>query len=507
MKTRTQYSVLNSSVSTSIYLVKMLLGFILRSFFIQYLGVEYLGLNGLFTNILSFLSLAELGIGTTIVYELYRPLADNNKEEVKSLMALYKKVYVSIGIFIGVIGLLIIPLIPFMIKNGTNVTGVNTIYVLFLTNSVISYFFTYKRSLINADQKNYVTVLSDFAFYLLTSIFQIVVLMVWHNYFMFLTIQIIGTLISNIVISSIADRRYPYLKDPVKNKIQPEIMLRLKKNVIGNISSQIGGILVMGSDNIIISGFVGLAVVGLYSNYTIVTNALRSLAGQVTNSVVSSIGNLVALGDNKRSYDIFKIHLFISKSIAFFAGIGIFVFINPFVTVWLGKKYLLPESSIFLIAIYAVIFIYQGTPRTFINSFGLYWQQRWKSIIESIVNITVSIALIQLFDLGLNGVLIGTLTSSITVIMWFEPYVVYKYGIEQPLKPYFVDMAIFYALLVVAMIGVGWIGKLFVVTDIWSFITWFVIGMIIIIILYLILFSRKPEFKQVIRKVRSVINR
>jgi len=157
---------LNSSVSSLIYLFRTILGFVSRTFFIKLLGIEILGLNGLFTNVLSFLSLTELGIGTSIVVELYKPIAFNNRESIKSLMRLYKRAYDAIGLAVGLIGIAIMPILPYVMKDYTVTPVVYLYYVLFLANSVVSYFFTYKRSMLNANQANYVTVINDFGFYL-----------------------------------------------------------------------------------------------------------------------------------------------------------------------------------------------------------------------------------------------------------------------------------------------------------------------------------------------------
>ena len=195
MKSRTHYSVLNSTTSAAVYMIKLLIGFVSRTFFIKYLGSEYLGLNGLFTNILSFLSLAELGIGTTIVYELYKPLATRNIEEINAFMGLYKKAYDIIGIAIGVLGMGVIPFLPIIVGHNVTIHNIPLLYVLFLANSVVSYFFTYKRSILNADQQNYKVIINDFVFYVIVSIIQIGLLLYTSNFTLYLTVQIAFTLI------------------------------------------------------------------------------------------------------------------------------------------------------------------------------------------------------------------------------------------------------------------------------------------------------------------------
>lgn len=337
-KSRLEYSILNSSISMFIYILRLLIQFVARSFFIHYLGAEYLGLNGLFSNILSFLSLAELGIGTSIVFSLYKPLAENDEKHIVSLMRLYKKAYELIGIAIGIIGLIIIPLLPFIIKDSNNIemTNVYLYYILFLTNSVVSYFFTYKRSLIIADQKNYLVALNDFVFLFVLNVIQIICLYLFKNFTIFLVTQIIFTLIGNISISIITDRKYPFLKKVSPDKIEPELKQEIKKNVIGNMSSKLGGVIVMGTDNILISGFVGLTAVGIYSNYSLIIVSIQNLCKQITNSITASLGNFAVSGDSKRANQLYDNHLFVNHTLIYFFSTIMFNVINPFVSLWLG---------------------------------------------------------------------------------------------------------------------------------------------------------------------------
>lgn len=508
MKSRTHYSLMNSSVSTIVYLIKLVLSFAVRSYFIKYLGVEYLGLNGLFTNILSFLSLAELGIGTSIVYELYKPLAFDNKEEIKSLMKLYKRAYDFIGVAVALLGVLLIPLIPFMLKGGTNINHVYIIYILFLSNSVVSYFFTYKRSILNADQQNYKTVVNDFIFYFFMSIIQIVILKYTSNFFLYLIVQIITTLASNLVISLIVNKKYPYLKKSKVIDVPDSVRKSLKKNIIGNISSQIGAIVVLGSDNILISSFVGLVQVGIYGNYTMITNAARSLIQQVTGSVTSSVGNVVAKGNKEKDYNIFKLYLFICSSLAFVCGILVDFFINPFIRIWVGDKFLLPEHTIVLMAIYLVILTYQGASRTFISAYGLFWQQRWKPLFEAFFNILFSLLFLLVFKLGIDGVLLGTIFSSIAIIVWYEPWVVFTDGLKRSVKSYVISTMMFYLKFLIGLFIVHWTSSFFIVKGIWDFIIFVLFGLACTLLLYLLLFGFDKQLKVVIKLIKKdVLNK
>lgn len=432
-RSRLDYSIMNSGISTLIYVLRLVIQFVARSFFIRYLGEVYLGLNGLFTNILSLLSVAELGIGTSIIFALYKPLAIQDHEQVKSLMRLYKRAYEAIGVAIAVVGLAIMPFLKFIVNNDQNFSNLYLIFLLFLANSVVSYFFTYKRSLITADQKAYIVSLNDFLFLLVTNVFQIIFLILTSNFIIYLIIQIISTIASNVTISLIADRRYPYIKDKNVRKLDDTTVKQIKRNVIGNVSSKVGGQIVMGTDNILISAFVNLSAVGLYSNYTLIVNAVQNVCTQITNSVTASIGNYAAERDAESSYALFKRHFFINHTLVFFTTTMLLTMINPFITWWVGAKYNLPFLTVMLIVANYAIQVYRNSGFAFIESFGLFWYQRTKAFIEAAINLSVSLILLGLFKLGINGVLLGTIVSSFGFVIWYEAYVVFRYAFHKNL--------------------------------------------------------------------------
>lgn len=500
MKSRTHYSVLNSTVSFFIYLLRLIVAFFVRTFFIKYLGVEYLGLNGLFTNILSFLSLAELGIGTTIVYELYRPLAQKNNEEIRAFMRLYKKAYTIIGIVIGVVGVTIIPFLPTIVGHN-DIPNVNILYVLFLTNSVASYFFTYKRSLLNADQQNFKTVINDFVFYVLLSVVQVGLLIGTKSFVLYLVVQIVSTILSNLSISFLVDRQYPFLRYGSVAKLPKSKIHSLVKNVVGNLSSQIGSIVVLGSDNILISMFVGLSAVGLYSNYTLITNAAKSLIQQVTNSVTSSIGNLLASNNRERHYEVFKTYLFINTTFDYFCCVGMFALLNPFITIWIGKEYVLPNHTVMLICIYMGLLIYQNTVRNYSSAYGLFWEQRLKPLFEAVVNLAVSVLLLKVFHMGIDGVLYGTIASTLLVDAWYEPIVVFKYGMLRSARWYFLKTGLFYIKFLIGLFSIEFISPWITVNNISSFIQGFFLYLFCVIITYLALFGFDKQMSIVAQKL------
>lgn len=502
----TKFALRNSFVGATVFIIQMLVGFVTRYFFIKYLGVELLGLNGLFTNILMMLSLAELGIGPALIYSLYKPLALKDDETTLSLMAFYRKVYYIIGLVIALLGILLLPFLHLMLKNNQHIDHVYVYYLLFLLNTVVSYFYTFKRSIIIADQNNYVVTLNDFIFWLLFQITSTVSLIMYQNYTLYLILQVLCTLASNIAISKKADKSYPLLSRlrsdhmPLPNDLKDEI----KKNTLGQFSNKIGYMVVVGTDNILISIFIGLKEVGLYTNYSLIVSALNALVNQVTGSMTATIGNFKVNSSEEEGIKVFKIHNFLLYSIAYFFSAFLIVLINPFVVLWLGAKYQLGFVTALLIIINFCIGVTRKSSVSFIDAYGIAWFQRHKSIIESILNLSLSLLFVSVFDLGLNGILIGTLLSSILVPCWYEPYILFKYGFHRNFKVYLKTLPRNILLVISSFIISLLIAQLFQgETGILAFVYRMIATLIITLIVYLLQSFKRSEFKYLINILKT----
>ena len=276
----------------------LLASFILRIVFVHTLSKDYLGVDSLFTSIVSALSLTELGIGSAINYSLYKPLAENDVEQIKALMKLYKRAYISIGIVVFAVGVLLVPTLPFFVHRG-NIHHLDLIFILFIINSSISYFYSYKKSLIVADQYRHITVVYTYASFVIMSIIQGILLVVTRNYVVYLLVMIFFTFVQNFLISKKADKMYPYLLEKDTKKLDSKTLKLIAKNTYAMSLHKIGGTVVTSTDNIVISRFSGIVEVGKYSNYQMVTNALNIVFGQIFNSVIASVGNLG--GDDRKT--------------------------------------------------------------------------------------------------------------------------------------------------------------------------------------------------------------
>ena len=284
-------------------------------------------------------------------------------------------------------------------------------------------------------------------------------------------------------------------------------MSNIKRNVIGNMSSKVGGVIVMGTDSILISSFVGLSAVGFYSNYTMIINNVQNLCKQVTNSITASIGNYIVSANTKDALDLFKKHLFVNYSMLYFSTLILASVLNPFIIWWIGDKYVLPSFTVSLIIINLVVQIFRNTSFVFIDSYGLYWIQRWKSIIEATINLTCSLILLIFFDMGINGVLLGTLISSLGYVLWVEVFYIFKYGLKVSMLVYLKLFTKYCFLLAMATLVTIYLQSFIVYNGLVSIIYKAIISICSGGVLYLIFYSRSSEFKYLFNIAKKVVGR
>ena len=345
--------------------IGLIVSFVARIIFIKVLGAEYLGLNGLFTNILTILSLAELGVGSAITYSLYKPLAQNNKEKLKMLMNVYKNVYRVIGTIILFLGIALTPFLNIFIKDIPNIDNIEIIYILFVINTAVSYFYSFKRNLIIADQNRYIATIYRYGCYIIMNLIQIIYIVLTKNYLGFLILQIAFTFIENILVSIKANKMYPYLKEKKIQKIDKKTKSEIIKNTKAMMMHKIGGIVVNSTDNVLISKFIGLIEVGKYSNYVLITTALNTIISQIYNSLTAGIGNLYVENDKQKMYNVFKKVNFLTFAVTFFSCIFLMVLFNDIIQLMADSSYLLEIWVVFVI----VLNFYITTMRKSVISF------------------------------------------------------------------------------------------------------------------------------------------
>lgn len=437
VESRTLNSIRNSGMSALAQIVSIILNFVGRTFFIKFLNIEYLGINGLFTNILTLLSLAELGVGTAITYMMYEPIAKGNIRKIAAYNQLFRKIYNIIGCFVFVAGLCIAPFLTDIIKEAPDVKeNLYVIYILFLLNTSVSYFFTYKRSLLIAHQKEYLNSKNVILFAIIKDVVLIIVLIFSRNYYIYLIAQIIITYLSNWAISRVANKVFPEIVKIKNEKISKSEKLIIAKNTMGMVCHKIGSVVVSGTDNILISSFVGINAVGIFSNYKLIQKVSNQVISQAVNAVTASVGNLVASADNNKVYDIYKKLYFINYTLAFFVAILFYALIDSFITIWLGDGFILDFWSMIFVSINLFFNQIRIPSQIIINSYGVFWEVKWKSIVEAVINLSSSLFFVYFWNLGMSGILLGTIVSNLTTNLWWEPYAAYRFGMHKPVKEY-----------------------------------------------------------------------
>ena len=416
--------------------------FIVQTVFIYRLSEEFLGASGLFTSVLGILNIAELGIGSAISFALYKPLAENDKDQLKALMALYKKAYLAIGCFILVIGLILLPLLPYIVKDSIEGLNINILYLLYLINTVCSYLFmSYKSSLLIADQKQYIVQLYYSKVSIISGISQILILLIMPaksaaTYYAYTITGIFFVVLQNILISRRTDKLYPYILEKSNIPIKPEVKRKIIQNVkalsIANISRKA----LDSIDAIIISASLvnGFAIIGKYSNYTLIVSLVNSLFTMASSAIVPSLGNFIEVEGREKSLKLYDTMNLIFTWMYGWCFVCLLVLLNPFIGgIWISEEWTLSNLLVFLISINFLINGMDFTAMKYIQAAGLYWQVRYRYIISAILNIILSILFGVVFKWELEGIVFATSIALIGMTIR-DPYVVFKYMFERSSK-------------------------------------------------------------------------
>lgn len=442
-------SLRNGAFALGGQIVTILMGFAVRWFFIHRLGQEYLGVNSVMESMLTILSMTELGIGTSVAFALYKPIDDGDERRIGSLMAFYRKVYFILGIATAVVGPLLIPFMRFFTREAAEVSNINLIYLLFLLNTTLSYFFAYKRTLLSAYQQNYINSVSEDAFTVVKYILQTIAIIKFGSYIGYLVINLACVCGANIVIGIICDRKYPFVKNYKKEKLIKEDKDKLKKSVVSLMYQKIGAKLVTGTDNLMIS-YARLTLMGVYSNYSIVVSTVSRVVYNVLCSVMGSVGNLMIQKNDDHKYEVFEEFVFATFCFYFFIAMGFSACLERFIVIWAGEDWLLPPSVTFVVIMNFMLAGLRQPNIVVIEAAGLFNNLRMKAVGEVIVNLIVSLLFLVVFEMGIYGVLLGTTVSMASVCIWWETLAVHKYALHKPVKKYYIN---YFVQLFVAALG------------------------------------------------------
>lgn len=419
---RTSNSIRNIIFSFGFQLITLFLGFINRTIFIWILGVNYLGISGLFSDILSMLSLADLGFSVALTYSMYKPLAAKDYKKLAGLINLYRKVYRIIALAVTVIGLAIVPFLKYLVRLNKPIPDLTLYYLLFLANTVASYLVVYKTSILTADQKEYVLNKYRSIFSILQTVFMTLFLWFTHNYTVYLCVQVFFTYAMNFYCSHVAEKEYPFIKEKI------ELPFKEVKNIFKNLYSvflyKISGVLLNATDNTLISVLVGTSMVGYYSNYSMIITNATNLINTLFYSLTASLGNLVVQENEERRYKVFQMMQSVSEILSTICICGFTFLIQDFIRLWLGNKFILDDAILLAIICNFYLGISLLPVWVYREATGLYNQTKYVMIITAIINLVLSIWWGRLY--GVAGIIFASVVSRLVTYVWYEPVLLFK---------------------------------------------------------------------------------
>ncbi|MGE6934863.1 lipopolysaccharide biosynthesis protein [Peribacillus muralis] len=446
---RIQNSIKNIFFGLTGQFISVFMGFAVRTALIYTLGIEYTGIDGLFTSILIMLSLANLGFDTAIIYSLYKPLASNDIQKIKAFMNLYQKAYRIIGLIVFLLGMILYPFIPNLIHDEQAVKHLNVIYLLFLVNSVSSYYFVYKQAIIIADQKSYIISKIHNHFIIISNIIQILILLITKNYILLLSFQVFIRIIENLYIVKKVHSLYPFIKEKNNVELNRKEKKVFYKNLYALFLYKVSGVVINGTDNIIIAKYVGIVQVGIYSNYLLIISTLSTFISHIFYSLNSSVGNLVVTEEIEKKYFLFRVIHFANFWIYGLCTVLIWNLINPFIIIWLGEEYIFNKLILFSILLNFLTTGMQNASTTYRETTGLFNKGKYRPIIAALINIIVSVILVQF--IGISGVFIGTVISRLCTYFWYDPLIIYKYIFKRSVRGYFMKYVTYLMLIFISI--------------------------------------------------------
>lgn len=506
---RTAYAVKNSFFGIIGKLSMLFIAFVSRTIFIYELGKYYLGVNGLYTDVLNMLSFAELGFGSAMVFALYKPVAEGNDERTRQLMLFYKNVYRLIALVVLVLGLVLVPFLQYIIKGigSLSLFELRLYFLIFLINTVTTYFVSYKYSLANALQKNYLTTNIDTITNVVCSVVQIVVLLLTSNFLAYLLANTFTLVLSRFVIAVYLNREFPILKEKPIHPLDRQSRQAILHEVKGLAIQKFSSIAIYSTDSIIISAVptLGITMVGSVSNYNMIINSISGIIVILFNAAISGFGNLAVTSSRQHFKEVFFESNLVNFWIYGVCTVCMFVLLSPFIELWVGPDYLIDKISLLLIL---VNFYLQGQSVIYNNARvakGNFNLEKWCSLAQALINLVISA--IGAFFLGLVGVYIGTVISRV-FYMITRPLATYRYLFGSSPAEYFKQSARYFFAVIVAVIACHMVCRpILAHTTIVSLFVSAIICLFLSNFLFVLSFGKKVEARVFIRRIINLARR
>ena len=502
---RTQNAKRNIVFGFILRVYQLLVPFVIRTAMIHYIGVDYLGLSSLFSSVLQVLNMAELGVGSAMVFSMYKPIAEDDTEKICALMTLYKTYYRVIGLVITIIGLLLVPFLPILIK-GEVPADIN-IYVLYLLNlaaTVFSYWgFAYRSSIISAHQRtdliskiNVVTSTVQYAV-------QMIVLVVFRNYYLYTLVYLGALILNNVTVGIIASKIYPQYKP--NGNLDPKSTKAINKRIGDLFTAKLGSVIVNSVDTIVISAFLGLTALAIYQNYYFILTAILGFMSIIFSACTAGIGNSIVVETKEKNFNDLNVFTFIISWIAGFCSTCLLCLYQPFMSVWVGEELKLSFSMVICFSVYFFVYEINQLLNTYKDAAGIWSKDKFRPLITALTNLALNLLMVNY--IGLFGILLSTILSMLFVGM---PWLLYNLFTElfdrKKLIPYLRSLIRYVVIVVLGCIITYWACSFIALEGFALVVARAVVCCIIPNVWYLLLFFRKTEFKQALRLGNMMTN-
>lgn len=502
---RTKNATRNIFYGTVSKVYRMAVMFLMRTAMIYFMGVQYLGLNGLFVSILEVLNLAELGVGTAMVYSMYRPIAENDTETICALMKLYRRYYRIIGLVIAGMGILLLPFIPKLIE-GEIPRDVN-IYILFLLNlgaTVLSYWlFAYKNCLLQAHQRNDVASKVSLVIYSIQYAAQFIILALWKNYYVYMIAALFAQVLSNIVTAIAASRLFPDYR--AAGEMPEEKVRELNGRIRDLFTSRIGMVVMNSADTIVISAFLGLTTLAVYQNYFYILNSIVSFVAIIFGACTAGIGNSMIVEAKEKNFRDFEKLTFI---IAWIAGVCTCVLLclyQPFMKIWVGEELQLNFMAVVCFCVYYFVIEMNQLLNTYKDAAGIWHRDRMRPLVTSLVNLGINLILVQIW--GIYGVLLSTVFAAVFVGMPWLLNNLFSTMFEKKELPKYVRKLLIYAAAAAAACVCSYAACCRIhLADIPTLALRFIICFTVPNVFFFLIYHRSNEFRQSIELLNRITN-
>ncbi len=504
-KSRIKNVLMSTGAGLIVRAASIILNFVLKTVFIKNLGIQYTGVSTLFTDILTVLSFAELGIGGAITYALYKPVAENDSIQIAKLMNFYKSAYRFVALVVMTVGLALVPFLDKLVTNVPDIKeNITVIYILYLANTTCSYLLVYKSAILTAKQEKYEISKIEGFIVVIRTLVECVILIVFRQFLVYLVTDILITITQNILISRRASKEYEVVPGSKDLKLDKKEKKTIFHDVAALAMYQISAIVLSSTDSTIISATLGTAVVGVLSSYRMITGEISGVIQQFLAATTASVGNLAVEKNSDDQYRLFKGLNFMIFWISAFCSVSLFILLNPFVEIWLGKEYLLSKSVVFALVadFFAATMI--RVVGMFRNSNGLFIQGKYRPVIMAALNIGLSIALVK--PLGVFGVLIATVISRLLTQAWYDPWLVHKRVFQKNVKRYYLQYILYVAVIAASITAIEIIINLVQIKNIFlSFLFDAVLCLIIPNLLILVFWHKTEDFKESMSRIRQIV--